>query len=597
MISTHWRRPHEPSERQLHLFDILARQAADLIERAQAQEALRGSEERFRLIVENARDYAIFITDPEDRITDWLPGAVAVFGWTAEEAVGRPGAMLFTPEDQESEIPAKELEAVRRKGVAPNVRWHLKRDGSRVFIEGSVTALREPNGELRGFLKIGQDVTERRAAQERLRESETALRRLNETLEAQVKTRTAELRQALDTLHAEVLERAQAEEALRQSQKMEALGQLTGGIAHDFNNILQGISGNLELMGRHLSQGRTEQVGRLVDRALSGVDRAAALTHRLLAFARRQSLQPKSVNVDALIEDMTELVRRSVGPGVRVELRLADSSWPVQCDPNQLETALLNLAINARDAMPEGGKLTIGTRHVNLRPAELAGQEGARPGDYVEIAVSDTGTGMDNSTKARVFEPFFTTKPLGQGTGLGLSQVYGFVRQSGGVVRLDTAPGQGTTLRFYLPCQQGGWEADEAGEAPGALPAGAAGSGTVLLVEDEADVRTTVAEHLRALGYKVLEAADGPSALRLLRSNGSARLDLLVTDVGLPNGLNGRQVADAAREQRPGLPVLFVTGYAGDALEAQLAPGMAVMTKPFALGALIARVQAMLERE
>jgi C4-dicarboxylate-specific signal transduction histidine kinase len=196
------------------------------------------------------------------------------------------------------------------------VRWHLKRDGSRVFIEGSVTALREPNGELRGFLKIGQDVTERRAAQERLRESETALRRLNETLEAQVKTRTAELRQALDTLHAEVLERAQAEEALRQSQKMEALGQLTGGIAHDFNNILQGISGNLELMGRHLSQGRTEQVGRLVDRALSGVDRAAALTHRLLAFARRQSLQPKSVNVDALIEDMTELVRRSVGPGV-----------------------------------------------------------------------------------------------------------------------------------------------------------------------------------------------------------------------------------------------------------------------------------------
>ncbi|MBV8575020.1 MAG: PAS domain S-box protein [Acetobacteraceae bacterium] len=594
MISTHWRQPHEPSQRQLRLFDILARQAADLIDRVRAQEALRESEERFRLIVENARDYAILTTDPQDRITDWLPGAAAVFGWAAEEAIGHPASILYTPEDREEGVPEKESERARKDGFAPNVRWHQRRDGSRVFIEGSVTALHSANGDLRGFLKIGQDVTARRAAEERLRESEAALRKLNETLEAEVSTRTAELRRALDTLHAEVLERAQAEEALRQSQKMQAVGQLTGGIAHDFNNMLQGIAGNLELMGRYLEQGRTEQIGRLLDRALKVVGRAASLTHRLLAFARRQTLQPKSVHADALIEDMADLIRRSVGPGVRVELRLNDDSWPVRCDPNQLETALLNVAINSRDAMPNGGKLTICTRHLYLGLAELAGEEGASAGDYIEITASDTGSGMDTATKARVFEPFFTTKPLGQGTGLGLSQLYGFVRQSSGVVRLDSTPGQGTAVRIYLPCQQHGADTEETGEGRGVLPAGLGDGGTVLLLEDEADVRATAAEHLRALGYKVLEAADGPAALRLLRGSKSVHVDLLVTDVGLPNGLNGRQVADAAREAKRVLPVLFITGYAAGALESQLEPGMAIMAKPFTLETLAAKVQSMI---
>jgi PAS domain S-box-containing protein len=571
----------------------------DITARRQAEDALRESEQRLRLIVENVRDYAIFTTDPQDRIMDWLPGAAAVFGWTAEEAVGRPGAMLYTPEDRERGVPEKEIEAARALGTAPNVRWHVRRDGSRVFIEGSRTALHGADGELRGFLKIGQDVTERRAAEERLRASEAALRRLNETLEAQVDARTAELRQALDTLHAEALEHQQAEEALRQAQKMEALGQLTGGVAHDFNNLLQAVAGSLELMQRRIAQGRATEAVRFVDAARKTVERAAALTHRLLVFARRQALQPKPMDPDAVAEGMTELIRRTVGPSIRVELRLGDGSWLVQCDPNQLESALLNLAINARDAMPDGGKLTIATRQVRLSAAEVAHEEGAAPGDYVEIAVTDTGTGMDEATRAHVFEPFFTTKPLGQGTGLGLSQLYGFVRQSYGVVRLDSAPGRGTTVRFYLPRHGqavGGGAEDAKAEAAARPPADDVGRGTVLLVEDEEGVRAVAAEHLRDLGYEVLEAADGPSALRALRSAAASRLDLLVTDVGLPNGLNGRQVADAARERRPGLPMLLITGYAGGALEGQLAPGMAVLTKPFALDALAAKVWEMIEQ-
>ena len=385
---------------------------------------------------------------------------------------------------------------------------------------------------------------------------------------------------------------AAAEEALRQAQKMEAVGQLTGGIAHDFNNMLQGIASSLEIMRRRIEQGRTAELGRYVDAARQAVERAGTLTHRLLAFARRQALQSELVEPNGLIGSMEDFVRRTVGPAITVEMRPDDGAWSVLCDSNQLENALLNLAINARDAMPEGGRLTIGTARKALNAADVAGQEGAKPGDYTEISVADTGTGMDEATRVRAFEPFFTTKPLGQGTGLGLSQLYGFVRQSNGMVRLDSAPGRGTAVRLYLPrqdCARG----QETPWAPG-LEAAAAGAGrTVLLVEDEDGVRAMVVEHLRELGYAVLKAEDGPAALRLLRSG--TRVDLLVTDVGLPGGMNGRQVADAAREHRPGLPVLFVTGYAGNALDGQLAPRMEVIGKPFALDILAAKVRAMLE--
>ena len=464
-------------------------------------------------------------------------------------------------------------------------------DGRRAVMLADLVPVRDGTGQVEGALAAFQDVTARHAQAQALRDSEAALRQANETLEARVAARTAELTQAVDALHAEARERTKVEDALRQLQKMEAVGQLTGGIAHDFNNMLQAISGGLEMMGRRVEQGRTAEAAGYVASAQKTVARAAALTHRLLAFARRQALQPRPVAPDELVRGMAELIGRTAGPGVAVRLDLDDGTWPVLCDPNQLENVLLNLAINARDAMPEGGTLAIGTSNVRLSEAELAGQDGAAPGDYVEVAVRDTGTGMDEATRARAFEPFFTTKPIGQGTGLGLSQMYGFVRQSDGAVRLDSAPGAGTTVRMYLPRHQPAPDAMDRAP-PQATPEPSGDGGTVLLVEDEAEVRATVADRLRDMGCTVLEAGDGAGALRLLRSCG--RVDVLVTDVGLPGGLNGRQVADAARDGRPGLPVLFITGYAGAALEEALAPGMAMAGKPFTLDALAAQVGAML---
>ncbi len=423
--------------------------------------------------------------------------------------------------------------------------------------------LRDPAGAVSGALVVIVDIDAAKRAQ-------TELARLNATLEHQVETRTAEL--------------MAAEAALRQAQKMEAVGQLTGGIAHDFNNMLQAIGGALEMVRRRVEQGRPEEAARYAEGARGTVDRAAALTHRLLAFARRQTLQPKPVRLATLIEGMGELIERTVGPAVTVQIHLHDST--VLCDPNQLENVLLNLAINARDAMQTGGRLTIRTRDVTVESGAAAD---VSPGAYVELSVSDTGIGMDADTQARAFEPFFTTKPIGQGTGLGLSQTYGFARQSDGAVHLDSAPGQGTTVRLLLPRREA--EIPAVTVAP-VREEGAGLNRTVMLVEDEPEVRAIAAERLRELGYVVVEAEDGPSALRAMRL--VAHVDILVTDVGLPGGLNGRQVADAAREQRPGLPVVFITGFAGAVLEDQLAPGMAIVTKPFTLETLAAQITAML---
>ena len=414
-----------------------------------------------------------------------------------------------------------------------------------------------------------------------------------QALEVIVATRTGELAAANIALRSQIADREAVEASLRQAQKMEAVGQLTGGIAHDFNNMLQAIGGNLELMHRRIEQGRAAETARYVASARTTVDRAAALTNRLLAFSRRQALQPRPVELDALIVGIEELLRGTVGPAITVTLDMDNGIWPVLCDPNQLESALLNAAINARDAMPDGGRLTISTRPLSLGKADVVDQDGARPGDHVEIALADTGIGMEEATRTRAFEPFFTTKPLGQGTGLGLSQLYGFVRQSGGFVRLESKPGRGTTLRLYLP--RHGTEAIEGvSQAPHVEAKRATSHRIVLLVEDEVAVRVITSEWLRDLGYHILEAEDGPTALDVLTR--TDHLDLLVTDVGLPNGLNGRQVADAARERRPDLPVLFITGYAGSVLENQLEPGMQVIRKPFALDELAARIAAMLEQ-
>jgi PAS domain S-box-containing protein len=380
-----------------------------------------------------------------------------------------------------------------------------------------------------------------------------------------------------------------AEEALRQSQKMEAVGQLTGGIAHDFNNLLTGIVGSLDLLQTRLDQGRTENVSRYINAAMTSANRAAALTHRLLAFARRQPLIPKSVDANALVVSLEDLLRRTIGETIDLDIVAASGLWCTLCDPNQLESALLNLAINARDAMPDGGKLTIATANARIDGID-ADTPALLPGDYIRIDVTDTGTGMSPEVAARAFDPFFTTKPIGQGTGLGLSMIYGFARQSNGHVLIDSKQGAGTSVRLYLPRHHG--DAAEERVASAAADEHIATGETVLVVEDEPVVRGVIVEMLHDQGYRVLEATDGPSGLRMLRLND--RIDLLVTDVGLP-GMNGRQLADQARETRPGLKILFITGYAENVAIAKgfLQPGMEMITKPFELDNLSQRIREM----
>jgi CheY-like chemotaxis protein len=377
---------------------------------------------------------------------------------------------------------------------------------------------------------------------------------------------------------------------------MEAVGQLTGGLAHDFNNLLAGISGSLEMIRMRTAQGRMTELGRYIAAALSSVGRAAALTHRLLAFSRRQTLDPKAIGVDGLVGSMEDLFRRTVGPSILIETKLASGLWPVLCDPNQLENALLNLVINACDAMPDGGHLVIETANAALDEEHAASSDGplgnVPAGEYVALSVTDTGTGMSPTIMTRVFDPFFTTKPLGQGTGLGLSMIYGFVQQSGGHIDLRSEVGQGTTVTIYLPRHLGA--VDGAAEVDTVVGLPLKGSAVVLVVEDELPIRMVIADVLSDLGYTVLEASDGRSGLKILEAG--TLIDLLITDVGLPGGTNGRQLADAARQRRPDLKVLFITGYAESAAvrNGLMEQGMQVMTKPFALEALAAKIQGIL---
>jgi PAS domain S-box-containing protein len=391
---------------------------------------------------------------------------------------------------------------------------------------------------------------------------------------------------------------ARTEEQLRQAQKMEAVGQLTGGIAHDFNNLLQGITGSLDLMKKRIADGRVAEVDRFITGALTSAERASALTHRLLAFARRQPLDPRPIKVNPLVATMEDLLRRTLGERVELELVLAGGLWTTLCDANQLESAILNLAINARDAMNAkdggGGKLIIETCNAHLDNAYAARDRDVRPGQYVCVAVSDTGGGMTPEVMARAFDPFFTTKAIGQGTGLGLSMIYGFARQSEGSVKLYSEVGKGTTVKLYLPRHRGA--AAEAGEAgPEDAVEGAYGEESVLVVEDEPIVRSLIVDVLTELGYRAIEAADGPAGLEILK--GDQRIDLLVTDIGLP-GMNGRQMTEASRSARPGLKVLFMTGYAENAALASgfLEPGMEMITKPFAMDALARRIADMLRK-
>jgi PAS domain S-box-containing protein len=522
----------------------------DMTEQHAAQLAALESERRFRLLVQEVTDYAIFMLDPEGRVTNWNAGAARIKGYTEAEIIGAHFSRFYTPEDLDARLPWRALEQARREGRFEAEGWRIRKDGTRFWASIIINAIHNESGELIGFAKITRDLTERREAQ---------------------------------------LQLQQAQEQLLQAQKMEAIGQLTGGLAHDFNNLLTGISGSLELLKMRIAQGRLRDLDRFIIGAQGATARAAALTHRLLAFARRQTLDPKPVEANKLIVSMEDMLRRTIGPGIKLETALETGVWPILCDPNQLENAILNLCINARDAMPNGGCLSIATSNGWVDGRNASGRD-IQPGPYVVISITDTGTGMTPEVLARAFDPFFTTKPTGYGTGLGLSMVYGFAKQSDGQLRLDSEVGQGTTVRLYLPRYHGEAEPAEA-PAKQALPLQAKAGETVLIVDDEPTVRMLVTEVLGDLGYAAIEAADAASGLTVLQSD--VRIDLLITDVGLPGGMNGRQMADAGREKRPKLRMLFITGYAQHAMlnNANLPPGMHVLTKPFAIDTLASRLK------
>jgi PAS domain S-box-containing protein len=486
----------------------------------------------------------MIVADLDGTISSINPAWTQILGWRDTDLLGAKLIEFVAAEDRprlESELLAL------ARGTAPKLIELAMRTNS-----GGIRRIEWSAVAVDNLLQaVGRDVTAEREAEEALRKTE---------------------------------------EALRHSQKMEAIGQLTGGIAHDFNNMLTAIIGSMEVLRRRISAGRYEDVQKFMDGAIGAANRAAALTHRLLAFARRQPLDPKAIDINQLVRGMDELLRRTIGEDVKLQIELAGENWLALTDGHQLENAILNLAINARDAMPGGGTLSIRTSREVLEEMQRHGQEEIDAGDYIVVHVSDTGIGMSPETLKKVFEPFFTTKPIGQGTGLGLSMIYGFARQSRGHVQIESTEGKGTTFRLYLPRYLGGADVQKVG-----MPTDmATGSGErVLLIEDDSAVRLIISDLLRELGYSCIEVGDGQAALPMLTSN--TPFDLLITDVGLP-GMNGRQIADVARKHRPNLKILFVTGYAERATgEGKfLERGMEMVTKPFALDALALKIREMI---
>jgi len=520
----------------------------------------------------------------------WGPSGVAIYNDACGSLLGGRHPALFgsTIVQAWPEVARLHAEAVAAGRLGQNLSFRgrhfpARGDGcEEAWLDLDFSPIPGRDGALSGILVVAVEQTERMRA-------ERNLTRLNETLEARVAERTEALASAVNTLSQEIAERQAAEEALRQSQKMEAVGQLTGGIAHDFNNLLTGIIGGLDMMQRRLAQGRLEDVSRFATAAMTSANRAAGLTHRLLTFSRRRPLDPKVTDVNRVVAAIEDLLRRTISEKIVLEIEMPASVWRLRCDPNQLENAILNLVINARDAMPDGGRLRIETGNATVDD-DQAHRWGLTPGDYVRLAVTDTGVGMPPGVMERVFEPFFTTKPLGVGTGLGLPMIYSFAQQSAGGVRIESEVGVGTTVSIYLPrCLDTG--AAVAGEP--ARPSAPTGAGrVVLVVEDEQSVRALVMEVLQEQGYRGIAATDGESALEVLKSG--AHVDLLITDVGLP-GLDGPQLVAAALSHRPDLKVLFMTAYARETPVGPRERPVGVLLKPFTVEGLLDHVRMSLE--
>lgn len=561
---------HQFTERHEHMISSIAAHAAIAIDNARLFEsnqraladletsnatleqrvaertaALIESERQFKILVAGVTDYGIYMLNPQGHIVSWNPGAERIKGYSEAEIIGQHFSRFYTDEDRANRIPDNALAIAASTGKYEAEAWRVRKDGTLFWASAVIDAIRDDNGELIGFAKITRDMTERRAIQEQL----------------------------------------------NQSQKMEAIGQLTGGVAHDFNNLLTIILGNLETLTRHLpkEEGRLQLAAQYATR---GAQRAATLTQQLLAFSRSQPLNPKPTDINRLVTEVSALMRHTLGESIDIETVLSGGLWRTEIDRHQLESALLNLAVNSRDAMPNGGKITIETANAHLDENYAVNFAEISAGQYVVICVSDTGCGMSADVMAKAFSPFFTTKPIGEGTGLGLSQVYGYVKQSGGHIKLYSEIGQGTVVRIYLPRLVGGQDEQEI-DIPAMEPHGRLDE-TILVVEDDSDVRAYSTDCLRELGFTVIEAAEAESALRLLRQH--PEVQLVFTDVGLP-GLNGRELVEKIRELRPTMRVLFTTGYARNAIvhHGRLDPGVELLTKPFTRSQLAEWVRKILD--
>jgi PAS domain S-box-containing protein len=537
---------------QLIGFAVITR---DMTERQLEQSRLLESERRFRHLVQAVIDYAIFQLDKDGIVATWNAGAERIKGYTADEIIGQHFSSFYTEEDRAAGVPTRALAIAEKEGKFEAEGWRVRKDGTRFWASVVIDGMRSESGELIGFAKVTRDITERMEAQRTLR---------------------------------------QTQDQLAASQRLEAVGQLSGGIAHDFNNLLMIILGNLESAQRAvlaLGSG-AENIQRWIANAMRGAQRAGTLTHRLLAFSRRQPLDPKVLDLNNYLSGVADFLQRSLGETVEIEVAGAAGLWPIEVDVAQLESSLVNLTINARDAMPNGGKLTVEALNQFLDYEYCRSNPEVSPGQYVLISVSDTGQGMEPDTLTRAFEPFFTTKEIGQGTGLGLSQVYGFIKQSGGHVKIYSEPGQGTAVKMYLP--RCGAQANRVEDDPG-TPIGEENE-TVLVVEDDKDLRAYLVEALRDLNYHAIGAQDATAALGILEQP-TTKVDLMLTDVVMP-GMNGRELWSRARELRPKLRVLFMSGYSRNAVvhQGRVDLDVQLIQKPISLHDLSARLRDALDR-